>query len=188
MTAKPSRSYTSGSTRGSSDATGAATAASSWATPTSKAATSCPTTEVRANVSHGRRRRASAFEFWMTTGSSTRRPADSASDHAAAVARATSPASTNRILARARSSAVTARIAADACVGSGRRLLPGEAHPMWVVFCPATIRQVSPLRIQMYVGRPSDRGSRGSPVTSVYSWSTPVSARSGVMNRMWSTS
>ena len=54
-----------------------------------------PSSAVRANVSHGRRCRASVFEFWMTTTSLTRRSTASASDDAAAVARATSRFFTN---------------------------------------------------------------------------------------------
>src|ERR1035437_7630451 len=104
--AKPSTLYTRGSTRGPSDATGPAAAASPRASRTSNAATSCPTSAVRANTSHGRRRRASVFEFWITMASLTFRSRAPARDVAAAIARDTRPTCTKYILTPARSSAI----------------------------------------------------------------------------------
>lgn len=103
--AKPPPSYTRGSTRGSSDATGPPAAASPRASRTSNAATSCPSGAIRTNTSHGSSRRASLFERWITTASFAARPRVPARDVAVAIARDTRSICTTYIVTPARSSA-----------------------------------------------------------------------------------
>ena len=87
VTAKPSRVYTSGSTRGSNATTGLPRSVSCRAISISSCATSCPIGATRAKTSDGVNRSANLFELCRTTASSTGRPSDEAMDVVAAIAR-----------------------------------------------------------------------------------------------------